>query len=80
MGGEHLVLDPAIRNWVVFPLMLMVILVGVLRHYITALLKAEKPLEKEELTYNRAQPPLGATAAAESTYRERAIDVIPRLL
>eukprot|EP00752_Nemacystus_decipiens_P012360 g10956.t1 len=53
MGGEHLVLDPAIRNWVVFPLMLMVILVGVLRHYITALLKAEKPLEKEELTYKQ---------------------------
>lgn len=51
MGGEHLVLDPAIRDWVVFPLMLMVILVGVLRHNITTLLKAEKPLDKEELSY-----------------------------
>lgn len=51
MAGEHLVLDPSIRDWVVFPLMLMVILVGVLRHNITALLKSEKPLEKEELSY-----------------------------
>ena len=51
MGGEHLVLDPAIRDWVVFPLMLMVILVGVLRHNITALLKSEKPLDKNELSY-----------------------------
>lgn len=50
MGGEHLVLDPAIRDWVVFPLMVMVILVGVLRH-ITLLLKAEKPLDKEELSH-----------------------------
>ncbi|CAM9892387.1 unnamed protein product [Pylaiella littoralis] len=53
MGGEHLVLDPAIRDWVVFPLMLMVILVGVLRHNITALLKAEKPLDKEELSHKQ---------------------------
>eukprot|EP00903_Cladosiphon_okamuranus_P021880 g20115.t1 len=53
MGGEHLVLDPAIRDWVVLPLMLMVILVGVLRHNITALLKAEKPLDKEELSYKQ---------------------------
>lgn len=51
MAGEHLVLDPAIRDWVVFPLMLMVILVGVLRHNITALLRSEKPLDKEELGY-----------------------------
>lgn len=51
MSGEHLVLDPAIRNWVVFPLMLMVILVGILRHNISALLKSEKPLDKEELSY-----------------------------
>ncbi|CAM9454452.1 unnamed protein product [Ascophyllum nodosum] len=53
MGGEHLVLDPAIRDWVVFPLMLMVILVGVLRHNITALLKSEKPLDKNELSYKQ---------------------------
>lgn len=52
MGGGHLVLDPAIRDWVVFPLMLMVILVGVLRHQITALLKSDnKPLDKEELSH-----------------------------
>lgn len=51
MGGDHLVLDPAIRDWVVFPLMLMVILVGVLRHNITALLKADKALDKEEVSH-----------------------------
>lgn len=52
MAGEHLVLDSAIRDWVVFPLMVMVILVGVLRHEITALIKSDdKPLDKEELSH-----------------------------
>lgn len=54
MAGEHLVLDSAIRDWVVFPLMVMVILVGVLRHEITALIKSDdKPLDKEELSHKQ---------------------------
>ncbi|CAN0143402.1 unnamed protein product [Discosporangium mesarthrocarpum] len=52
-GGDHLILDPAIRDWVVFPLMFMVILVGIIRHNITGLLKADKPLDKEELTHKQ---------------------------
>ncbi|CAM9497229.1 unnamed protein product [Choristocarpus tenellus] len=46
-------LDPAIRDWVVFPLMLMVILVGIIRHSITGILKSDKPLEKEELSHKQ---------------------------
>jgi len=35
---EHLLLDPAIRDWVVFPMIAMVILVGIGRFYAQELL------------------------------------------
>jgi len=35
---EHLLLDPAIRDWVVFPMIIMVILVGIGRFYAQELL------------------------------------------
>jgi ER membrane protein complex subunit 3 len=47
--GEHLVLDPAIRNWCLFPLMIVMILVSVLKHYINVLLQSEKPADVEDL-------------------------------
>ena len=47
--SEHLVLDPAIRNWCLFPLMIVMILVTVFKHYVTALLQSDKPAEPEEL-------------------------------
>jgi hypothetical protein len=31
-------LDPAIRDWVLFPIMTVMILIGMLRHYATILL------------------------------------------
>jgi hypothetical protein len=47
--GEHLVLDPAIRNWCLFPLMIVMILVSVLKHYINVLLQSDKPADVEDL-------------------------------
>ena len=34
-GESQLTLDPAIRDWVLFPIMLIMILVGVFRHHVT---------------------------------------------
>ncbi|CAN0496643.1 unnamed protein product [Phaeothamnion confervicola] len=48
--ASALKLDPAIRDWVVLPLMLMVMMLGLIRHYIALLLKSEKPQETEELS------------------------------
>ena len=36
---EYLVLDPEIRNWVVLPMVLMIMMVGVGRHYVQQLIK-----------------------------------------
>lgn len=48
---EHdLLLDPQIRDWVFLPLIVIMFLIGILRHNVTALLKSEpKPGDKEHL-------------------------------
>jgi ER membrane protein complex subunit 3 len=33
-------LDPAIRDWVLIPIMIVMVLIGVLRHYITLLMQS----------------------------------------
>lgn len=47
MTAATLLLDPDIRNWVLFPIFVIVLLVGVLRHYVTILMHSPKT---EELT------------------------------
>ncbi|KAF8528772.1 integral membrane protein DUF106-domain-containing protein [Hysterangium stoloniferum] len=39
-SGASLYLDPQIRDWVLFPITLVMILVGILRHYVTILLNS----------------------------------------
>jgi len=38
-GMAELLLDPAIRMWVILPIVLITLLFGLLRHYITVLLR-----------------------------------------
>lgn len=38
--SQNILLDPAIRDWVLFPLMIIMIFVGMLRHYATLLMKS----------------------------------------
>lgn len=45
-GGE-LVLDPAIRDWVVLPMVLMLVLVGLGRHYVQQLIKGDEKVDPE---------------------------------
>jgi len=51
VGSEALLLDPQIRDWVVLPLVYMMVLTGALRHYCQEMLVGEKPIDKEEQRY-----------------------------
>ncbi|KAK9448976.1 integral membrane protein DUF106-domain-containing protein [Limtongia smithiae] len=55
-AAPELVLDPSLRDWVLFPILLVMILVGILRHYITQLLQA--PPKQLELSAIREQQSL----------------------
>jgi len=59
MAFDTLVLDPAIRDWVVLPMVLIIILVGIGRHYVQMLLKSDALLDIKEIrlrqTIMRAQ-------------------------
>ncbi|KAL7752364.1 hypothetical protein RI367_002410 [Sorochytrium milnesiophthora] len=39
-GNHTIVLDPQIRNWVLLPIMAVMVLIGVLRHYVTSILNS----------------------------------------
>ena len=46
----ELLLDPAIRMWVILPIVLITLMFGLLRHYITVVLNSnntKKPKEEE---------------------------------
>lgn len=46
---EDLLLDPAIRIWVVVPIVLITFLVGVIRHHVSILLTSPKAVDLEQL-------------------------------
>lgn len=41
----ELLLDPAIRLWVILPIVLISLMFGLVRHYATVLLKSERPAD-----------------------------------
>lgn len=40
MSGEDLVLDTAIRDWVLIPLSVVMVLIGVLRYFVSKLMRS----------------------------------------
>ena len=54
-----MILDPSIRDWVVLPMVAVMVLVGLTRHYAQLLLKSTKPMDLTQLkqmqTLKRAQ-------------------------
>lgn len=61
-----LLLDPSIRDWVLFPIILITLLVGLLRHYVTSALKG-KPAPKMN-TIRNAQTAAYARQLLEHGY------------
>lgn len=49
MATPQLVLDPAIRDWVVIPLFILMVLVGIGRHYVQQVIKSEVQIEAADL-------------------------------
>ena len=52
----ELLLDSDIRLWVFLPIVVITFLVGIIRHYVTILLSAEKKVELQQISdrYNSA--------------------------
>lgn len=46
---EYLLLDSEIRDWVVIPIILMLVLVGIGRHYVQQLIKSDPVVKKSDL-------------------------------
>jgi len=44
-SAQSLFLDPALRDWVLLPIFIVMIMVGILRHYATLLLQSSPKLE-----------------------------------
>jgi len=49
MAREHLLLDPAIRDWVVIPMVIMLVLVGLGRNYVNQLIKSTPVITEDSL-------------------------------
>ncbi|WVQ75515.1 hypothetical protein IAR50_005140 [Cryptococcus sp. DSM 104548] len=62
---QDLYLDPSIRDWVLIPITLIMVLVGVLRHYVTQLLNSAP--KKQTAAAVREQRALGRSAILRGT-------------
>ncbi|ERN18310.1 hypothetical protein AMTR_s00055p00182870 [Amborella trichopoda] len=51
--AEDLVLDSAIRDWVLIPLSLVMVLIGILRHFVTKLMRSSQPPDIKILKENQ---------------------------
>ena len=44
-----IILDPSIRDWVVLPMVLVMVLIGLTRHYVQLLLKSKKAMDVDQV-------------------------------
>jgi hypothetical protein len=58
MSNDHLLLDPAIRDWVIIPMLIMVVLVGLGRQYGQTLMKSNPAIGENELIELRCKQTL----------------------
>ena len=45
----ELLLDPAIRLWVILPIVLITLMFGLVRHYVTVLLRSDKKTDVAQI-------------------------------
>jgi ER membrane protein complex subunit 3 len=50
---QHLVLDPAIRDWVVLPMFFITLFVGIGRHYISQIIQSSEPADVDQIRYKQ---------------------------
>lgn len=69
MATDILVLDTAIRDWVVLPMILLVLLVGIGRHYVQNLIKSDVKMSETDLADMRAKQNLAISARLRANGR-----------
>ena len=52
MGEHELLLDPAIRDWVLIPIVIIMFLMGLLRNNVTKLMRKDTPAKREQIKIN----------------------------
>jgi ER membrane protein complex subunit 3 len=50
---HHLVLDPAIRDWVVIPMFFITLFVGIGRHYVSQIIQSSEPMEADTIRHKQ---------------------------
>ena len=55
--AHEIILDPAIRNWVLLPIFLVMFLQGVLRQYVSVLLKDDKKTQLDAISKKSPHTP-----------------------
>ena len=75
--AHEIILDPAIRNWVLLPIFLVMFLQGVLRQYVSVLLKDDKKTQLDAISKKSAlrTQPVGEHDC-EWRQRERCMQLI----
>lgn len=59
---DHLLLDSSIRDWVVLPIVVMLVLVGIGRHYVNDLIKTVPVITDKEMNEIRYKQTLSKAA------------------
>lgn len=77
----HILLDPSIRDWVLFPVVLIVILVGILRYYLSILMNGSNKINVGILAKDNVTARAGLLISAgeylpHSSFEERAKKMI----
>ena len=52
MGEHELLLDPAIRNWVLIPIVIIMFLMGLLRNNVTKMMRKDTVPKREQIKIN----------------------------
>ena len=48
-AGTEILIDPQIRNWVLFPIFIITLLVGLSRHYVQQLIKSTNTSKNKKI-------------------------------
>ena len=69
---KMMVLDPQIRDWVVLPMVLIMVFVGLGRHYVSMLLESDQTMDSsaaDSMKHRCARPPSCYALLSNSSHR-----------
>lgn len=75
--GEHLLLDPSIRDWVLFPVVIVTMLVGIGRGNLSRLMRSEKAIDLDKLKHTCVLAGAAVLMATHTLLRSDARCLLP---